>query len=262
MGIKASSWNVDKSKNLYGISQWGNGYFDINKEGNILVCPRGIHKEQVDLLELTKDLRERGIRCPVLIRFPDITKERIQLLTQCFEKAIQDYDYKGSYRGVYPIKVNQQRHLVEEIVRFGSRYGLGLECGSKPELLISLALLENSESLLLCNGFKDEEYVETALLAGKLGHNIIIVVERLDELRLVIRASKKFKIKPKIGFRMKLYSKSSGRWLDSAGARSKFGLTTSEIFTAFELLKKENQLESLRPYPFSYWVPSSIHQNH
>ena len=240
-----SDWNLEKAKEIYGIDTWGNGYFEVNDAGNVIVCPQGKENPHVDLLELTEELQERGIRCPMLIRFPDITHERIKLLNQCFKTAIDTYEYKGSYQGVYPIKVNQQRHLIEEIVELGEQYNLGLECGSKPELLIVLAMVKNPQALILCNGFKDQEYIETALLSRKLGRNTIIVVERLEELEMIMKASKKFNVKPKIGLRAKLQSKASGRWVDSAGARSKFGLTTSEIFQAFEILKKENRLDTL-----------------
>lgn len=240
-----TGWSIQKSKDLYGIETWGHGYFDINDKGNIIVCPRGNNGPQVDLMELATDLKERGIRAPMLLRFPDITKERIKLLNQCFLNAINDYNYKGRYQGVYPVKVNQQRHLVEEIINFGETHSLGLECGSKPELLIVLAMLHNNNSLIICNGFKDSEYIETAVLSRKLGRNTVIVVERLEELNLIIKASKKYNTRPKIGLRAKLQSKGSGRWVDSGGDRSKFGLTTSEIFTAFEMLKKEDYLNCL-----------------
>ena len=241
----STPWTPKKSKELYGIETWGRGYFDINERGNVIICPRGENGPKVDLMELTNDLKERGIRSPMLLRFPDITKERIKLLNECFAKAINEYNYKGRYQGVYPIKVNQQRHLVEEIIRFGETHSLGLECGSKPELLVVLAMLNNPKSIVICNGFKDAEYIETAILSRKLGRNTIIVVERLEELTLILRAARKFNTRPKIGLRAKLQSKGSGRWIDSGGDRSKFGLTTSEIFTAFETLKKEDMLNCL-----------------
>jgi arginine decarboxylase len=241
----ATPWSPKKSKELYGIETWGRGYFDINDKGNVNVCPMGENGPKVDLLDLTNDLKERGIRTPMLLRFTDITKERIKLLNQCFANAINNYNYKGRYQGVYPIKVNQQRHLVQEIINFGETHSLGLECGSKPELLVVLAMLNNPKSIVICNGFKDAEYIETAILSRKLGRNTLIVVERLEELALIIKASKKFSTRPKIGLRAKLQSKGSGRWVDSGGDRSKFGLTTSEIFTAFETLKKEDLLNCL-----------------
>lgn len=240
-----SEWNVDRAKELYGIPTWGHGYFDVNANGNLVVCPGGMEKPHVDLLELTEELQERGIRCPMLLRFPDITHERIKLINECFANAIESYKYQGIYQGVYPIKVNQQRHLIEEIVELGEKYNIGLECGSKPELLVVLAMMTNPNALILCNGFKDEEYIETAILSRKLGRNTVIVVERIEELALIIKACKKFSVQAKVGLRAKLQSKASGRWVDSAGARSKFGLTTSEIFKAFEILKTENMLDCL-----------------
>lgn len=245
MTTQTESWSAQKSKELYGIETWGHGYFDVNAKGNVIVCPRGENGPKVDLLELTNDLKERGIRTPMLLRFPDITKERIKLLNECFSRAINDHNYKGRYQGVYPIKVNQQRHLVEEIINFGDTHSLGLECGSKPELLVVLAMLNNPKSIIICNGFKDAEYIETAILSRKLGRNTIVVVERLEELDLILKASKKYAIRPKIGLRAKLQSKGSGRWVDSGGDRSKFGLTTVEIFSAFETLKKEDMLNCL-----------------
>jgi arginine decarboxylase len=238
-------WGTENSKELYGIGSWGSGFFDVNEKGNILVTPQGSDGPTVDLLELTQDLQERGIRVPMLIRFPDITKARIQLLSKCFAKAIEENAYRGSYRGVYPIKVNQQRHLVEELVKFGQHTRLGLEAGSKPELLVVLAMNNTPNALIICNGFKDQEYIETAILSQKLGRNTIIVVDRVSELPMIIDAAKKFNTQAKIGFRAKLHAKGAGKWVDSSGDRSKFGLTPLEIVEAVELLKKENMLDSL-----------------
>lgn len=252
------SWNTDKSKELYKVGAWGSGFFDINDKGNIMITPQGANGPAVDLLELTQDLQERGIRVPMLIRFPDITKARIELLSQCFHKAIADYDYKGSYRGVYPIKVNQQRHLVEELIKFGSGTRLGLECGSKPELLVVLAMMATPDALVICNGFKDVEYIETAILSQKLGRNTIIVVDRASELPMIIEAAKKFNTHAKIGLRAKLHSKGAGKWIDSSGDRSKFGLTPLEIVECVELLKRENMLDSLQllHYHIGSQIPS------
>jgi arginine decarboxylase len=240
-----SNWSPAKSSDLYKVGSWGSGFFDINEKGNMIVTPQGASGPHVDLLELTQDLQERGIRVPMLIRFPDITKARIELLNGCFTKAIEENGYKGSYRGVYPIKVNQQRHLVEELIKFGANSRLGLECGSKPELLIVLAMMNTPNALIICNGFKDVEYIETAILSQKLGRNTIIVVDRVIELPMIIAAGKKFNTVPKIGLRAKLHSKGSGKWIESSGDRSKFGLTALEIVDAVELLKSENMLESL-----------------
>ena len=170
-----SQWNTEKSSQLYGITEWGKSYLRINEKGHIEVLPNGEDHHKVDLFQLIGDLKGRGIRLPVLIRFPDLVRSRIELISQCFANSISEYGYRGEYSGVYPIKVNQQKHLVEEIVNFGRSHRLGLECGSKPELLISLALMKNPGGLLICNGFKDQAYIEMALLSKKLGRNTIIV---------------------------------------------------------------------------------------
>ncbi|MFN8790132.1 MAG: biosynthetic arginine decarboxylase [Bdellovibrionales bacterium] len=240
-----ANWTPEKSANLYGINGWGKGYFRINKAGHVLVTPEGENGKSLDLYELTQDLMDRGIRVPIMVRFPDIIKSRVELLHSCFQKAFKDHNYKGQYQGVYPIKVNQQRHLVEELVYFGRNLRLGLECGSKPELLVVLALMNNQDAIIICNGFKDAEYIETAILAQKLGRQTIIVMDRKDELPLIIQAAKKFNVRPKIGFRAKLNTQGAGKWIDSSGARSKFGLTTVEIMDGLELLKRENMLDCL-----------------
>lgn len=240
-----ANWSPEKSAALYGINNWGAGYFRVNNAGHVVITPEGANGKSLDLYELTQDLLERGIRVPIMIRFPDIIKSRVELMHACFQKAFQDHGYKGQYQGVYPIKVNQQRHLVEELVYYGRNLRLGLECGSKPELLVVLALMNNKDAVVVCNGFKDSEYIETALLAQKLGRHTIIVMDRKDELPLIIAAAKKFNVRPKIGFRAKLNTQGAGKWVDSSGARSKFGLTTVEIMEGIQLLKKENMLDCL-----------------
>jgi len=240
-------WNTKKSAELYGIDNWGASYFKINERGHVETCPFGKDDpRKVDLRALVDDLQHRGLRSPVLIRFPDIVNARIKALAGSFEKAFETYSYKGAYNGVFPIKVNQQRHLVEEMVEFGKATKLGLEAGSKPELLIALAVMNNPEALLICNGFKDSEYIETALLARKLGRNTIIVVDRYSELPMIIESSKYLGIRPVIGFRAKLESKGAGKWIESSGAKSKFGLTISEILKGIELLRSENMLDCLQ----------------
>lgn len=242
----SGTWSNQQSADLYGIDAWGEGYFRINEAGNVCITPdASATGPSVDLLELTNDLLDRGIRVPIMIRFPDIIKSRVNLINECFAKAIADHSYKGYYCGVYPVKVNQQRHLVEELVTQGRERKLGLECGSKPELLVVLALAKNPESLIICNGFKDQEYIETAILSQKIGKHTIIVVDRFEELLMIIEASKKLNARPHIGFRVKLNSQGAGKWVDSSGARSKFGLTTTEIVEGFELLKRENMLDCL-----------------
>lgn len=240
-----SNWSPEKSAALYGINNWGNGYFRINGAGNVSVTPMGATGPSVDLYDLTQDLLDRGIRVPIMIRFPEIIKSRVELLNGCFQKAFADHGYKGNYCGVYPIKVNQQRHLVQELVKYGKGFRMGLECGSKPELLVVLALMNTENALIICNGFKDVEYIETAILSQKLGRNTIIVVDRKEELKLIIDAAKKFNARPKIGFRAKLNTQGAGKWVDSSGARSKFGLTSVEIVEGVEVLKKEGMLDCL-----------------
>ncbi len=240
-----STWSPEKSAELYGINNWGNGYFRINNSGNVSVTPMGAKGPSVDLFELTQDLLDRGIRVPIMIRFPEIMKSRVELLNGCFQKAFADHNYKGNYNGVYPIKVNQQRHLVQELVKYGKGFRMGLEAGSKPELLVVLALMNTENALIICNGFKDAEYIETAILSQKLGRNTIIVVDRKEELKMIVDVAKKFNARPKIGFRAKLNTQGAGKWVDSSGARSKFGLTSSEIVDGVEYLKNEGMLDCL-----------------
>jgi arginine decarboxylase len=240
-----SEWNHRKSSELYGVNYWGASYFRTNEKGHLEILPQGKTGVGLDLYSLTQDLQERGIRMPILLRFPDIIKARIELLAGCFEKAIQEYKYNGCYRGVYPIKVNQQKHLVEEIVEFGQFHRFGLEAGSKPELLITLAQMDTPNALIICNGFKDYEYIEMALISQKLGRNTFLVIDRYSELAMVLNASKRLNIKPKIGFRAKLSTSGAGRWAETSGAKSKFGLTPTEIVTGVETLRNEGLLDCL-----------------
>ncbi len=243
--MSQNSWTCENSIDLYGIKNWGKNFFNVKDSGNLCINPKKNDSKEIDLFELIEDLKERGIRLPLLLRFPDILESRIQSLNDSFTQAIEEYEYKGHYQGAYPIKVNQQSHLVEEILRLGKPYNIGLECGSKPELLISLALMDNPSALIICNGFKDVEYIETALLAQKLRRNCIIVIDRVDEIRLTIEVSKKLNIKPNIGFRCKLNSQGGGRWIESSGARSKFGLTPSEIVRGVAQLEEADLLDRL-----------------
>lgn len=239
------TWTPEKTAELYGINNWGSGYYRVNPQGRVQITPQGPTGPSVDLYELTQDLLDRGMRAPIMIRFPDIIRSRVELLHNCFLNAFTDHNYKGDYCGVYPVKVNQQRHLVQELVKFGRKARLGLECGSKPELLVVLPLMTNPEAVIVCNGFKDQEYIETALLSAKLGRNTIIVVDRKEELSLILNAAKKFNARPKIGFRAKLYTQGAGKWVDSSGARSKFGLTAVEIVEGVETLRREGMLDCL-----------------
>ena len=241
-----SDWSTKKSSELYGVNYWGAPFFRVNEQGRIDVTPTGPTGPGLDMFNLVQDLQERGIRMPILLRFPDIIKARIELLNGCFANAVEEAKYNGVYRGVYPIKVNQQKHLVEEILEFGQFHRMGLEAGSKPELLISLAHMDTPNALIICNGFKDQEYIEMALISQKLGRNTFIVIDRYTELQMVINASKRLNISPKIGFRAKLNTPSSGRWAETSGAKSKFGLSPSEIVRGVDVLRNEGLLDCLQ----------------
>jgi arginine decarboxylase len=238
-------WTIKDSLDLYNVAAWGQGFFDINEQGRLRVQPRGPSGPGIDLLELVQDLRRRGQRTPLLIRFSDILAARVQGLIGSFEGAIRDYGYRGRYRGVYPIKVNQQRHVVEEIVQYGAAAGVGLEAGSKPELLIALAVLDTPGALIVCNGYKDRAYIETALLAQRLGRTPIIVIDRFHEIDLVVKTASELGIRPHLGVRARLTTKGAGKWVESTGDRSKFGLSALEIVEAVERLAAEDMLDCL-----------------
>lgn len=239
-------WTIEDSERLYRIQGWGEPYFSINTAGNITVSPKGDRGASLDLHELVESLRLRNIQLPLLIRFSDILEDRIELLNASFSRAIARYNYQGKYRGVFPVKCNQHRHLVEDLVRFGKPYQFGLEAGSKPELMIALALLDTPGSLLICNGYKDREYIETALLAQKIGQQVIVVLEQIEEVAVVIEVAKKLRIKPVVGVRAKLSSKGIGRWGESSGDRAKFGLTIPEILQTVDQLRAADLLGSLQ----------------
>ena len=240
------AWTVRDAIDLYNIHGWGRDFFSVNEAGHVEVTPAGPGSPKIDLKELVDDLRSRGCNVPLLIRFSDILRTRVQQLCGSFQQAIVENDYRGSYRGVYPIKVNQQRHVVEELIEYGKPYNLGLEAGSKPELLVALALQDNPEALILCNGYKDKAYIETALLARKLGRQVVITMDRLGELDTILMASRELDIRPVIGVRARLSTKGAGKWVESTGDRSKFGLTTAEIVSAVERLRAEGMLDCLQ----------------
>lgn len=243
---KEPVWKIEDSEKLYRIPGWGEPYFSINAAGHVTVSPKGDRGGSLDLLELVESLQQRNLGLPLLIRFSDILEDRIERLNACFAKAIARYSYQGKYQGVFPVKCNQQRHLVEDLVRFGQPYQFGLEAGSKPELMIALATLKTPDALLVCNGYKDREYIETALLATRLGQKPLIVLEQLEEVQLVIECSRQLGIEPLLGVRAKLTTKGTGRWGDSAGERAKFGLTIPEILSVVEQLKTEGMLNCLQ----------------
>jgi arginine decarboxylase len=240
------SWKIEDSEALYRIEGWGEPYFSINAAGHITVSPKGERGGSLDLFELVNALKQRNLALPLLIRFSDILEDRIERLNACFAKAITRYSYPGVYRGVYPVKCNQQRHLVENLVKFGKPHQFGLEAGSKPELMIALALLDTPGALLICNGYKDREYIETAMLATKLGQTPIIVLEQIEEVQLVIELSRQLGIAPILGVRAKLSTQGMGRWGTSSGDRAKFGLTIPEIIEAVDKLRSANLLDSLQ----------------
>src|SRR5687767_9792978 len=235
-------WTIADSAETYGIKSWSHNYFGINELGHVISHPLGQDAGTIDLKELVDEVARRGIGLPLLIRFSDILKSRVVELHEAFLRAIAEFGYKGDYRGVYPIKVNQHRYVVEEIVQFGRPYHYGLEAGSKPELLAVMALLEDEEALVICNGYKDEEYIETALMASKLGRKVIIVVEKFSELELISQVAKKVGVRPRVGVRVKLASKGSGRWEASGGDRSKFGLSTREVVEAITYMRENDML--------------------
>ncbi|HEY9696392.1 MAG TPA: biosynthetic arginine decarboxylase [Trichocoleus sp.] len=242
----AKKWTIEESEELYRINGWGEPYFSINAAGHITVSPKGDRGGSLDLYELVNALKQRNLGLPLLIRFSDILQDRIERLNACFAKAIARYSYPGVYRGVFPVKCNQQRHLIEDLVRFGKPHQFGLEAGSKPELLIALATLDTPGSMLICNGYKDREYIETAILAQRLGHTPIVVLEQLEEVELAIEAGRKLNIQPILGVRAKLSAKGIGRWGISAGDRAKFGLTVPEIIYVVERLREADMLGSLQ----------------
>lgn len=238
-------WRIEDSAELYNIRGWGINYFSINDKGNVVVTPKKDGVE-VDLKELVEELQLRDVAAPMLIRFPDILDNRIEKMSNCFKIAAQEYKYKANNFIIYPIKVNQMRPVVEEIVSHGKKFNIGLEAGSKPELHAVIAITTDNDSVIICNGYKDEDYVELALLAQKMGKRIFLVVEKLNELKLIASISRRLKVKPNIGIRIKLASSGSGKWEDSGGDQSKFGLTSGELLEAMEFLEKNKLKNCLR----------------
>ena len=243
----ALPWRVEDSADLYNVNAWGKGYFSINDAGHVVVRPDTQVDRSIDLFEVVEGLRARDLTTPVVVRFSDILAHRLKHLHAAFQQAMAENDYKNRYTAVYPIKVNQQRLVVEEVFRYGKEFGFGLECGSKPELLAVMAMTEaEPDRLIVCNGFKDDSYIEAVTLATKLGRTIIPVVENFDELALILKHADTYGVRPRIGVRVKLFSEGSGRWADSAGEKSKFGLFITEILELFNVLKERNMLDCLQ----------------
>ena len=242
-----ASWSIDSARALYNIEGWGAGFFDINDQGHVVVRPDKERPDHViDLYEITNDLEEQGIALPVLLRFSDILRSRINLLTDSFEQAKEEFGYTGGYTTVYPIKVNQQRHVVQEIVEFGQRHQVGLECGSKPELQAILGLAENTDHLIICNGYKDEEFMRLALMGQKLGHKVFIVLEQLSEIDVLLQVADEMGVTPTAGIRIKLASRGFGRWKESGGEKSKFGLSAAQLMEAIDKLKAGGRLDIVK----------------
>ncbi len=240
-------WTIESARTLYNIEGWGIGYFDINDKGHVVVRPDSENPaRELDLFELANDLEAQGVGLPLLLRFSDILASRIESLTDRFSRAIKEYEYTGGYTTVYPIKVNQQRHVVEEIVEFGKASGVGLECGSKPELQAVLALAEHTDHLIVCNGYKDEEFMRLALMGQKLGHKVYIVLEQLSEVDVLLQVADELGVTPTAGVRIKLHSEGSGRWAKSGGEKSKFGLSTAQLVKLVDKLRDAGRLDVLK----------------
>ena len=243
----ADPWTIESARTLYNIEGWGIGYFDINEAGHVVVRPDfNDPSRELDLFELANDLEAQGVGLPLLLRFSDILRSRIDSLNARFRHAIEEYDYKGAYTTVYPIKVNQQRHVVEEIVEFGKTSSVGLECGSKPELQAVLGLAEHTDHLIVCNGYKDEEFMRLALMGQKLGHQVFIVLEQLSEVDVLLQVADELGVNPIAGVRIKLHSEGSGRWAKSGGEKSKFGLSTAQLVKLVDKLKALGRLDVIK----------------
>jgi len=242
-----TEWNIDTAEAKYQIGNWGDGYFGVNPDGHLVVRPDGIKNGvEISILEVIEEIKSQNLNLPVVIRFHDILRSRVQNLNSIFKETIERLEYKGNYRGVYPIKVNQMREVVEEIVDAGQPFSFGLEAGSKAELMSVLAYNTNPEALTILNGYKDEDYMRLAMLGRKLNRQIIVVVEQFHELPLLIRIAKEMNVQPLIGLRMKMTSKSIGKWEKSSGDRAKFGLTASDLVRVVQLLKGEGMLEQVK----------------
>ncbi len=240
-----SGWSVAETSELYHVDRWSGGYFSVSQNGHLLVHPRGNLDQGLDLKELVDRLQVRGIDLPILIRFNGILKDRLRRIHDAFNEAIRNNDYRGAYCCVYPIKVNQQREVVAKIVEYGRKYGFGLEAGSKPELLAVIAMTDD-QTPIICNGFKDDEFIEMAMFAQKLGRQVIPVVEKFTELELILKHAERVGVRPDIGMRFKLASRGSGRWQSSGGYRSKFGLTVSELLKGLEELERQGMMDCFK----------------
>lgn len=241
---------LEETIKTYGIENWGAGFFDVNKKGHLIVRPSEDDVASVDVKEVIEDLLRRGVKLPVILRFPQLLSHQVRKLYNCYQNSIREYDYKGSHLCVFPMKVNPRRDVLEEVMREGRRYNFGIECGSKPELYAALALDQSPDSLVVCNGFKDEAYIKLALMGLRIGKKLVIVIEKLGELAIVLKQAKELGVKPMIGIRARLYSRGSGRWEKSGGETAKFGLTTSEMLEVVRTLRENNMLDCLKMLHF------------
>ncbi len=239
-------WTIENALELYNVEGWGVGYFGVNAEGHVTVHPTKEESRSLDLFELAKDLAQQGVSLPLLLRFSDILRTRVESLSVKFQNAIEEFDYDGRYITVYPIKVNQQRHVVEEILEFGRTHGVGIEVGSKPELQAALALSDRIDHVIICNGYKDEEFIRLALMGQKLGHEVFIVVEKISEVDLLLRIAEEMNVVPTVGVRIKLASTGSGKWAETGGERSKFGLNASQLVLVLDKLQSAGRLDTLK----------------
>ncbi len=244
--ISQNDWDIEQARNLYGINRWGNGYYDINEQGEVVVnLNDGDKLTPVSLHRIIQESKQRGRDLPLLLRFRDLLGNRIEKLHSVFQAAIEATGYRGCYRGVYPIKVNQQQQVIEEVTEFGRNYHYGLEAGSKPELIAALAYMHDREAFIVCNGYKDDEFIDLALRAKKMGLRVVIIIEMPGELPAVIARAKALGIRPTLGVRFRLSTKSEGHWAESGGDRSVFGLNSSQLIDVVDLLKKEDYLDCL-----------------
>jgi arginine decarboxylase len=242
----STEWTTEDSRELYNLDGWGIGYFGINGKGHVTVHPTKDEARGLDLFELAMDMDAQGVKLPLLLRFSDILRTRIETISERFRTAIEEFDFDGGYSIVYPIKVNQQRHVVEEILQFGEPYGVGLEVGSKPELQAVLAMTERTDHLIVCNGYKDEEFMRLALMGQKLGHQVFVVMEKISEVDVLLKVAREMGVTPTAGIRIKLASTGAGRWSETAGERSKFGLNSSQLVEVLDKLESAGQLDILK----------------
>src|SRR5438034_7628270 len=250
-------WDIQAARSLYNIDRWGATYFDINDAGHVVATPLQEAGATVDLTDVIEEAKGRGLKFPLLIRFQDILRHRVEAINKAFQSSIAEFNFQGKYRGVFPIKVNQLREVVEEILDAGKPFNFGLEVGSKPELFAGLALQAEPDSLIICNGYKDPNFIRMALMGIKLGKKVIMVVEKLEEVKYIITISRQMGVEPLIGIRSRLLSKGAGKWAESAGENAKFGLSTVELLAAAELLKSENLTHCFKLIHFH--IGSQVH---